>query len=135
MVIYILASILIFIEATLSIKMISMIVTFPFLTMISNRNYKVGIFFIFLISQIHSFQNEDFLRYLFIFILLYLISHLILTQMTYSKENILIFTTIQVGILALFFKKHLEIGGYIFNGVGMAIFNYIFIKISWRKQR
>lgn len=131
----ILALILIFIESTLSVKILSMIVTLPFLTMISSKNYKIGIIFLLLISQIHSLQNESFIRYFFIFGILYLISHFVLTQLSYSRENILIFTCIQMGILALFFKNYLELSEYIFNGVGMVIFNYIFVKNSWRKHR
>lgn len=133
--VYIVALILIFIETTISVKILSMIVTLPFLTMTSSKNYKIGIGMLLLTSKIYSLQNESYIRYLFIFILLYLISHLVLTQMTYSKENILIFIVLQMGILTLFFRKHLGLNEYIFNGIGMAIFNYIFIKISWRKQR
>lgn len=133
--IYMIALILIFIESTFSIKILSMIVTFPFLTMLSSKDYKLGVAFLFLSSQIHSLQSESYLRYFLIFTLIYLISHLVLTQLSYSRENVLIFVAIQLGILALFFRKYLELWEYIFNGVGMIILNYIFIKTSWRKNR
>lgn len=129
------ALILIFIESTLSVKILSMIITLPFLTMLSSKNYKIGIFFLLLVSQIHSLQSESFIRYFFIFTSLYVISYFVLTQLSYSRENILIFTCIQLAILALFFRDYLELSEYIFNGIGMVIFNYIFIKNSWRKHR
>lgn len=112
-----------------------MIATFPFLTMIANKNYKVGVGLVFLISQFHSLQSESYFKYFIIFILLYLLSHFILRQLSYSKENILIFTVIQMLVLALFFKRHLELGEYILNGIGMIILNYIFVRASWRKNR
>lgn len=133
--VYLISLILIFIESTMATKIFSLIVTFSFISFLSSRNYKVALINLFVLSEIFSLQNHNFFKYFFIFGLVYLIFYLLLTQFMYSTENIIIFTIIQSVIFFLFFREHMEWVEIIFNILGLAVSNYLFIKISWRKQK
>lgn len=133
--IYLISLILIFIESTMATKIFSLVVTFSFISFLSTKNYKIGLINILILSEIFSLQNHNFFKYFFTFGLIYLVFYLILTQFLYSTENIIIFTVIQTVILFIFFRENIGWIGTSFNAVGLLISNYIFIKLSRRKEK
>ena len=133
--IYLISLILIFIESTMATKIFSLVVTFSFISFLSTKNYKIGLINILILSEIFSLQNHNFFKYFFAFGLVYLIFYLILTQFLYSTENIIIFTVIQAIIFFIFFRKNIGWIGTGFNAMGLLISNYIFIKLSRRKEK
>lgn len=133
--IYLISLILIFIESTMATKIFSLVVTFSFVSFLSTKNYKIGLINILILSEIFSLQNHNFFKYFFVFGLIYLVFHLVFTQFLYSTENIIIFTVVQTVIFFVFFRKNIGWIGMGFNAIGLLISNYIFIKLSRRKEK
>ena len=130
----IISLILVFVEITLEMKIISGIFILPYLLYLCNYGRKNIIFNIIFIVFLYSLQNNDFYIIFMTIFSIYLIYYLLLSHLHYKKENIMNFVIIQLLILTIVYWNHLSVSSYLYNCIGLSLVNYIYIEILKRKK-
>jgi hypothetical protein len=130
----IISLILVFVEITLEMKIISGIFILPYLLYLCNDGRKNIIFNIIFIVFLYSLQNNDFYVIFMTIFSIYLIYYLLLSHLHYKKENIMNFVIIQLLILTIVYWNHLSVSSYLYNCIGLSLVNYIYIEILKRKK-
>ncbi len=130
----IISLILVFVEITLEMKIISGIFILPYLLYLCNDGRKNIIFNIIFIVFLYSLQNNDFYIIFMTIFSIYLIYYLLLSHLHYKKENIMNFVIIQLLILTIVYWNHLSVSSYLYNCIGLSLVNYIYIEILKRKK-
>ena len=130
----IISLILVFVEITLEMKIISGIFILPYLLYLCNHGRKNIIFNIIFIVFLYSLQNNDFYVIFMTIFSIYLIYYLLLSHLHYKKENIMNFVIIQLLILTIVYWNHLSVSSYLYNCIGLSLVNYIYIEILKRKK-
>lgn len=109
-------------------------VTLTFMTYLVNLKRERGICPFAIIILIHSFQRKDFIEVSLILIGGYYLIYYLLRYLNYSKSNIIVITLFQIIIYLI-----LSIGDFkreylIINSSSFLILNYIYMRISKKKD-
>ncbi|MGL4393205.1 MAG: hypothetical protein ACRCSK_07230 [Fusobacteriaceae bacterium] len=127
--------IFIFGEASLTGKFISLVITMPYLVYLTNfRNIKSYILMS-IIVIIYTLQNGRIFFVGSIIVLFCFVNFIILHQLKYSVENVLILVPIQFVFLLIALFNNLSVNMIIFNLAGLILVNYLYIMSAKKKEQ
>lgn len=109
-------------------------VTLAFVAYLVNLNKERGVCLVIGISLIHSLQTVDFIRISLILVGGYYLISYLFTHLTYGKSNIVLITIVQVIIYVALSINNLKKEYLIVNICSFIILNYIYMKISKKKD-
>lgn len=132
--VHIISLLLVFIEITLEIKIISAIFILPYLLYLCSEGKKRYLLNVIIIIFLYSLQNSNFYIILLSIFGIYTLYFILLSQLHYKKDNILIFVIVQAVILNLVYKEYLSVFIYLYNFIGLYFVNYFYIDILKRKK-
>lgn len=132
--VHIISLLLVFIEITLEIKIISAIFILPYLLYLCSEGKKRYLLNVIIIIFLYSLQNSNFYIILLSIFGIYTLYFILLSQLHYKRDNILIFMIVQAIILNLVYKEYLSVFIYLYNFIGLYFVNYFYIDILKRKK-
>lgn len=132
--VHIISLLLVFIEITLEIKIISVVFVLPYLLYLCSEGKKRYLLNVIIIIFLYSLQNSNFYIILLSIFGIYTLYFILLSQLHYKKDNILIFMTVQAIILNLVYREYLSIFIYLYNFIGLYFVNYFYVDILKRKK-
>lgn len=132
--VHIISLLLVFIEITLEIKIISAIFILPYLLYLCSEGKKRYLLNVIFIVFLYSLQNNNFYVILLSIFGIYTLYFILLSQLHYKRDNILIFMIIQAVILNLVYKEYLSVFIYLYNFIGLYFVNYFYIVTLKRKK-
>lgn len=132
--VHIISLLLVFIEITLEIKIISVIFILPYLLYLCSEGKKRYLLNVIIIIFLYSLQNSNFYIILLSIFGIYTLYFILLSQLHYKRDNILIFMIVQAVILNLVYREYLSIFTYLYNFIGLYFVNYFYVDILKRKK-
>lgn len=132
--IYILSLLGILVENSLPFSANVYIITLSFFIYLVSMKQKRDLAIVGVISLLISLQTDSFLRLFMILVLSYFIVSYIFINLSYRKVNVVIISLIQIAIYAIMALKNIKIDYLIINFIGCMILNYMYIKISEKKE-
>lgn len=132
--VHIISLLLVFIEITLEIKIISVIFILPYLLYLCSEGKKRYLLNVIIIIFLYSLQNSNFYIILLSIFGIYTLYFILLSQLHYKKDNILIFMIVQAVILNLVYREYLSVFTYLYNFIGLYFVNYFYVDILKRKK-
>ena len=132
--VHIISLLLVFVEITLEIKIISVIFILPYLLYLCSEGKKRYLLNVIIIIFLYSLQNSNFYIILLSIFGIYTLYFILLSQLHYKRDNILIFMIVQAVILNLVYREYLSVFIYLYNFIGLYFVNYFYIDILKRKK-
>ena len=132
--IYILSLLGILVENSLPFSANVYIITLSFFIYLVSMKQKRALAIVGVISLLISLQTDSFLRLFMVLVLSYFIVSYIFVNLSYRKVNIVVISLIQIAIYAIMTLKNIKIDYLIINFIGCMILNYMYIKISEKKE-
>lgn len=132
--VHIISLLLVFVEITLEIKIISVIFILPYLLYLCSEGKKRYLLNVIIIIFLYSLQNSNFYIILLSIFGIYTLYFILLSQLHYKRDNILIFMIVQAVILNLVYREYLSIFTYLYNFIGLYFVNYFYVDILKRKK-
>lgn len=132
--VHIISLLLVFIEITLEIKIISVIFILPYLLYLCSEGKKRYLLNVIIIIFLYSLQNSNFYIILLSIFGIYTLYFILLSQLHYKRDNILIFMIVQAVILNLVYREYLSVFTYLYNFIGLYFVNYFYVDILKRKK-
>lgn len=132
--VHIISLLLVFVEITLEIKIISVIFILPYLLYLCSEGKKRYLLNVIIIIFLYSLQNSNFYIILLSIFGIYTLYFILLSQLHYKRDNILIFMIVQAVILNLVYREYLSVFTYLYNFIGLYFVNYFYVDILKRKK-
>ncbi|MBS9776408.1 MAG: hypothetical protein KGV57_04925 [Fusobacterium sp.] len=129
---YLISLILVLIENNLPIDGILVCVSLSFITYLIN--FRKSLFFMLIIYFFMASQTDKYFTILMILFIYTIISSYLSSHIEYNKKSMLYYVPLQLIIYYSLSYKFFTIEYFIFNFVGLVLFNYIYIKYSEIKE-